>query len=204
MVPGSSTEPRAAPAGRLDRTARRTLLQVARASIEHGLAHGRPLAVDPGRHPPPLAEPGAAFVTLHRGGRLRGCIGSLEAYRPLVVDVAENAYAAAFRDPRFPPLAPEELEDLAIEISVLGPPEPLPAAASEAEAAAMLRPGVDGVILELDGRRGTFLPAVWEQLPDPVLFLRHLKAKAGLPPDGWSPAIRLWRYTTESFGEDEA
>jgi len=118
-----------------------------------------------------------------------------------VRDVAENAYAAAFRDPRFPPLAPQEWEGLAVEISVLGPPEPLPPVASEAEAAALLRPGVDGVILEGEGRRGTFLPAVWGQLPDPRQFLRHLKLKAGLPAEGWSPAWRLWRYATESFGE---
>lgn len=201
MGPGSSTEAAATEGSRLDTAARRMLLEVARASIRHGLDHGRPLPVDPAAFPPPLAEPGAAFVTLHREGRLRGCIGSLEPRRPLVTDVAENAYAAAFRDPRFPPLAPREYEGLEIEISVLGPPEALPPAASEAEAAALLRPGVDGVILEGGGRRGTFLPAVWDQLPDPLQFLRHLRLKAGLPAEGWSPAWRLWRYTTESFGE---
>ncbi len=203
MGPGSSTEARHVPAPRLGPQARRTLLDIARRSIVHGLAHGRPLPVEAGAFPPPLSEPGAAFVTLHHGGRLRGCIGSLEARRPLVTDVAENAWAAAFRDPRFPPLTPAELAGLAVHVSVLGPPEPLPPAASEAEAAALLRPGIDGVILEADGRRGTFLPAVWEQLPDPARFLRHLKLKAGLPQEGWSPSYRLWRYTTESFGEDE-
>lgn len=202
MGPGSSTEaPRRAPT-RLGPEARRTLLDIARRSIVHGLERGRPLPVEPGAFPPPLSEPGAAFVTLHHGGRLRGCIGSLEAHRPLVTDVAENAYAAAFRDPRFPPLTPAELPGLAVHVSVLSPPEPLPPAASEAEAAALLRPGIDGVVLEADGRRGTFLPEVWTQIPDPVQFLRHLKRKAGLPPEGWPPAVRLWRYTTEPFGED--
>nr|WP_297528385.1 AmmeMemoRadiSam system protein A [Thiohalobacter sp.] len=192
----SSTEPR------FDSTRRAELLRLARASILHGLETGRPLAVDPADFDPELAAPGAAFVTLHRQGELRGCIGSLEAHRPLVVDVAENAFAAAFRDPRFPPLAVDEFDDLEIEISVLSPPEPM-AFTDEADLLRQIRPGVDGLILEDMGRRGTFLPSVWAQLPRREDFLAHLKLKAGLPPGHWSPTVRVWRYTTESFAEQQ-
>ncbi len=184
----------------LDAEQRRTLLEIAAASIDYGLAHGRPLAVDSASYPEALQAPGAAFVTLTRGGELRGCIGSLEATRPLVEDVAQNAHAAAFRDPRFPPLSPVERDGLSIHISVLTPPEPLEVDSEEALLAAM-RPGVDGFVLQEGNRRGTFLPSVWESLPEPRDFLRHLKLKAGLPPDHWSDAIRVQRYTVEEFGD---
>ncbi len=196
MAPMSSTEPR------FDSTRRAELLRLARASILHGLETGRPLAVDLADFDPELAAPGASFVTLHRQGELRGCIGSLEAHRPLVVDVAENAFAAAFRDPRFSPLAVDEFDDLEIEISVLSPPEPM-AFTDEADLLRQIRPGVDGLILEDMGRRGTFLPSVWAQLPRREDFLAHLKLKAGLPPGHWSPTVRVWRYTTESFAEQQ-
>ncbi len=181
---------------------RQTLLAVARDSIRHGLEMGQPLRLRPDDFDPELAGPGAAFVTLEHGGNLRGCIGSLEAHRPLVTDVAENAFAAAFRDPRFPPLSPAEFDDLDIHVSVLSPPEPLEFD-SEADLLTKIRPGIDGLIIEDLGRRGTFLPSVWESLPEPVLFWRHLKQKAGLPPDHWSPTLRVYRYTTESFGESD-
>jgi len=183
----------------LDADQRRTLLEVAAASIDHGLAHGRALAVAARDYPEPLGEPGAAFVTLTRGAELRGCIGSLEARRALVEDVAENAYAAAFRDPRFPPLSEGERAELSIHISVLSPPEPV-AFSSEEALLAGLRPGIDGLVLHEGARRGTFLPSVWENLPEPRDFLRHLKLKAGLPPDYWSDSIRVERYTVEEFG----
>lgn len=181
-----------------DEASRRLLKDVARAAIEHGLRHGRPPNPDPADYPPALREPRASFVTLKRGGRLRGCIGSLEAVRPLVVDVAHNAFAAAFQDPRFPPLEAEELNDLDISISVLSPAQPIHFE-SEADLLARLRPGVDGLILSDGGHRGTFLPSVWEQLPEPAAFLAQLKLKAGLPPDYWSPTLRVERYTTESW-----
>ncbi|MFP4132095.1 MAG: AmmeMemoRadiSam system protein A [Thiohalospira sp.] len=150
--------------------------------------------------PPALAEPGAAFVTLQREGRLRGCIGSLEAHRPLGEDVIANAQAAAFRDPRFPPLQPAELPGLHVEISVLSAPEPFPFT-DETDLLARLQPGVDGLILEADaGHRGTFLPAVWESLPEPRDFLAELRRKAGLPADHPLTEVRLWRYTTHAFG----
>jgi hypothetical protein len=193
----SSTE---GPVETLGPAERRALLDLARASIRHGLASHRPLAIDPLDYPAALREPRAVFVTLNREGQLRGCIGHLQACQALAQDVAENAWAAAFRDPRFPPLAADELADLEVHISVLSPPEPL-AVASQAELLARVRPGVDGLILEDDGHRGTFLPAVWESLPRPADFLRHLKIKAGLPPDYWSDALRVARYTAEAFGD---
>jgi len=164
---------------------RRVLLAIARDSIEHGLHEGEPLRLHPEDFDPLLAAP-----------------GSLEAYRPLVTDVAENAFAAAFRDPRFPPLSPAELDDLDIQVSVLSPPEPLEFD-SEADLLAKIRPGIDGLIIEDLGHRGTFLPSVWESLPEPELFWRHLKQKAGLPPDHWSPTLRVYRYTTESFSKKD-
>ncbi len=198
MVPMPSTEHDNDPA-EFDAPERALLLDLARAGIQSGWREGRPLRPDPADYPPHLRAPRAAFVTLERHGRLRGCIGSLKPVRPLVVDVAENAYAAAFRDPRFPPLRPEEWEGLHIDISVLGEPRPLPCR-DEADLLRQLRPGSDGLILEDGLHRATFLPAVWHSLPDPRDFVRQLKIKAGLPADHWSPGIRVYRYTTESFG----
>jgi AmmeMemoRadiSam system protein A len=177
---------------------RRALLDVARDSIAAGLATGRPLAPDPGAFPDALRALRTSFVTLHRAAALRGCIGGLEPLRPLVADVAEHAFAAAFRDPRFPPLAEEELADLALEISVLSPLEPL-AFESEDALLAQLRPGVDGLVIEVDGRRATFLPAVWGEMADAREFVSELKRKAGLAAGFWSPALRARRYTVESL-----
>ncbi len=184
--------------GRLCEEERELLRKVAWESIEHGLRTGRPLAVDVARFPKTLREPGASFVTLNKHGQLRGCIGSLEPVRPLVEDVAYNAFHAAFSDPRFPPLRADELPDIDRHISVLGEPEPMQFT-SEEDLVRQLRPGVDGLILQAGPNRGTFLPAVWESLPDPHDFVTHLKLKAGLPPDYWSDDIRVWRYTTEAF-----
>lgn len=182
---------------------RRQLMETALRSIRSGVERGEAFRPDPGDYPEPLRVPRACFVTLNRRGELRGCIGHLEAVQPLILDVAENAYAAAFRDSRFPPLSPGELEGLEIHISVLTPPVPLPCT-SERDLVSRLRPGVDGLILEEGTRRGTFLPSVWESLPDPESFVRHLKMKAGLPPAHWSEEIRFYRYGTESFGDEAA
>jgi AmmeMemoRadiSam system protein A len=192
-MPSADCEP-------LDPSQRRALLTLARRSIEHGLYEGQPIPVDPCDYAARLAEEGAAFVTLHTKGALRGCIGHLQAVQPLVVDVAENAFAAAFRDPRFPPLTQAELSDLDMEISVLTPSEPL-SFDSEEQLLQMIQPGLDGLILEEGTARGTFLPTVWNSLPQPGDFLRHLKQKAGLRPDHWSDTIRISRYRTESFSE---
>lgn len=147
-----------------------------------------------------LQEKGACFVTLTRNGQLRGCIGSLQAYRPLAEDVYQNARAAAFHDPRFPPLERQELADIRCEVSLLTPPEGL-TFRDEADALAQLRPGIDGVIFEFGLHRSTFLPQVWEQLPDPRQFMAHLKVKAGLPPGFWSDEARLSRYTVSKWRE---
>jgi AmmeMemoRadiSam system protein A len=150
-----------------------------------------------------LEAHGATFVTLTQQGDLRGCVGTLEAHRPLREDVAENALAAAFRDPRFAPLAVEELDRTRIEVSLLSPPAPLPVA-GERDLLARLRPGVDGVVLAWRGRRATFLPQVWEQLPDPQAFLAALKRKAGLASSFWDERIRIARYTVAKFREPVA
>jgi AmmeMemoRadiSam system protein A len=175
----------------------RVLLRIARASLTDALDLGD----DPGGWDDPwLREPGATFVTLWRRGNLRGCVGSILAYRPLLEDVWRNARASAFHDSRFPPVGAGELADLAIEISLLSAPEPVDCSC-EAEALRLLRPGVDGVIFACEERRSTFLPQVWEQLPDPRDFLDHLRAKAGLGRGFWSPEVRLSRYTVLKWEE---
>jgi len=182
----------------LDEQAREILRQVALESIKHGLARARSLPVTPGSFPAPLEEPGAVFVTLEREGQLRGCIGSYLARRPLVEDVAENAYAAAFLDPRFQPLSSGELLGLELHISLLTPPVPVEAQGRD-ELLAILRPGVDGLLLEDPPHRATFLPQVWEALPDPEEFLDHLFMKSGLPMGHWSSTLRFQRYTVLEF-----
>ena len=175
------------------------LLRIARGSIENALGTGPEPKVEEG---PWLREPGATFVTLRRGESLRGCIGSLEATRPLGEDVRRNALAAAFQDPRFPPVQPREWPGITVEVSLLSPPEPLPPV-SEAEALRLLRPGIDGDVFEYGSHRSTFLPQVWEQLPDPRDFLDHLRQKAGLPGGFWAPEVRLSRYGVQKWEEGE-
>jgi AmmeMemoRadiSam system protein A len=140
----------------------------------------------------------ASFVTLQIAGQLRGCIGTLEALRPLALDVFANARSAAFRDPRFAPLTDAEFARLDIHVSILSLPEAM-SFGSEADLIAQLRPGVDGLVLEEGARRGTFLPSVWESLQDPRDFFSQLKRKAGLPEGYWSHTLRVSRYTTQSI-----
>ena len=173
-----------------------TLLAIARAAIRTELGLGGAAS---STHPS-LFAPAATFVTLRAGERLRGCIGSVEARRPLGEDVRANAIAAAFSDPRFPPMAAHECAATTIEVSLLGPSEALPCA-SEDEAVARLQPGIDGVILHCDRHRAIFLPQVWQQLPDPREFLVALMHKAGLPADGWNANMKLRRYTVSKFSE---
>lgn len=176
---------------------RTILLQTARDTIQHCLT--QPIdtfTLDTKDMPAELHQQRACFVTLHIQGHLRGCIGSLQADAPLIVDVVQNAYSAAFRDPRFTPLTAAEFANLTLDISVLSTPQPM-RFSSEADLLAQIRPGVDGLILSDAGHRGTFLPSVWEQLPDKVEFLQHLKVKAGLPTNYWSPTLTVERYTAE-------
>ena len=173
----------------------KTLLAIARAAIESRLS-GATQAPDA----PWLQQSGATFVTLTKDGELRGCIGSLHAARPLVADVAENAVAAAFRDPRFTPMTPAEWAGVRVEVSLLSAPKPM-RFADEADLLAQIRAGEDGLILECDGRRATFLPQVWESIPDKMLFLRELVRKAGLPRDTRLGRCNVWRYTVTKWKE---
>ncbi len=176
-----------------------TLLKLARSEIASKLGHDVSFPAQAGW----LAELGASFVTLTRQGELRGCIGTLEAHRPLGLDVRENAVAAAFRDPRFMPLTRVEFDEIRVEVSVLSPSEVM-VVASEEHALATLRPNVDGVVFEYRHYRSTFLPQVWEQLPEPAEFMAHLKRKAGLPMDFWAEEVRLSRYTVRKWKESSA
>ena len=189
-----------APENVYDEDARQTLREIALASIERGLQSGLALAPDPNDYAMALRAERACFVTLRKKstGELRGCVGGLEARFPLVLAVAESAFNAAFRDPRFAGLHGDELADLDIHVSVLSPLEPLPVA-SERELCDRLRPGIDGLVLADGGHSATFLPDVWENLSEPGRFVRELKKKAGLSPDHWSPSMQVQLYTSESF-----
>lgn len=179
-----------------------------RARVITGLARTALASLFGGPPPAPpegarwLEERRACFVSLHRGGELRGCIGALEPRGTLYQELVSCARAAATRDPRFDPVTLAELPELDVEVSVLSPVEPLPAA-DEAEALRRIRPGVDGLVLQVGGRAATFIPAMWEQLHDPEDFLRHLRRKAGLP-DAWQPGTRLLRFTAERYLEGRA
>ena len=183
-----------------DAGARQTLLAVARQSIHNGVFRGEALPIDSGAYPALLREPKGCFVTLHRGPdhALRGCVGSLQARGPLISEISRSAFHSAFRDPRFPKMSEQELDDLHIHISVLTEPEEM-TFASEEELLAQLRPHVDGVILKEGQRLGTFLPEVWDRFPEPADFLTQLRLKAGLPRNHWSSTLIAERYTTESF-----
>lgn len=176
----------------------RVLVSIARSSIAGSFGIRTSVHDDA----PFLYRPGASFVTLKSGNRLRGCIGSLQAHRTLVEDVKANARAAAFHDPRFAPLSLDEFSATRIEVSVLSLLAPLNFR-SQGHALAQLRPGEDGVVLEFGRHRGTFLPQVWENLPSPASFLGELKRKAGLPADFWDDGIRLFRYTVSKWAESE-
>ncbi len=143
-----------------------------------------------------LGEPRASFVTLTIDSQLRGCCGTLEPARPLLLDVWSNAQASAFRDPRFAPLTVREWQWSSLEVSLLTPSERV-AVASEQQLLVELVPGRDGLVLEWRGMRATFLPKVWEQVAGPRDFLRRLKQKAGLDADFWAADIQVWRYETE-------
>ena len=170
-------------------------LEIAREAIEEGLYNRKSInRAEMVENYPELGEPGATFVTLNLYGGLRGCIGTLAAHRPLIDDLIDNARAAAFRDPRFMPLTMTEFDEVEIEVSLLSMPEPLEYS-STADLKAKIAPGLDGVVLSLNGYRATFLPQVWEELPTFELFFNHLCQKAGL--DGSCleehPKIEIYR-----------
>jgi AmmeMemoRadiSam system protein A len=175
----------------------KVLIPIARATISNAL--GKPYSAT-NEDLPWLHEKGASFVTLTQNQNLRGCIGTLEAHRPLLIDVKANAHAAAFRDPRFSPLTLQELDSTEIEISLLSAMQPL-VFSGEQEALAQLQPGIDGVVFEFGHYRSTFLPQVWEQLPEVEVFMAHLKHKAGLRPEFWNEEVKLYRYSVSKWKE---
>jgi AmmeMemoRadiSam system protein A len=176
---------------------RRVLLQVAEASIDHGLAHGEPPGLDPRRFASELRTTRATFVTLKRSGALRGCIGSLNAWQALIADVSHNAYRAAFGDKRFPPLTADEWHGLDLSVTLLSPAEPM-RIRDEDHLLTQLRPGRDGLIIADGEHRPIFLPQVWGSLPEPRDFVTHLKVKAGLPADHWSATLAASRFAALS------
>ncbi len=179
----------------------KTLLHLAREAMEDAVK-GRTLPpLDMKSLTPQLRENGASFITLTIDDDLRGCIGALEAYQPLAEDVREHAVAAALHDPRFPPVRENELSRIKLEVSRLTAPHPLEYASSE-DLLKKLRPHVDGVILKDDFRRATFLPQVWEKIPDPAEFLSHLCQKMGAKPNLWREAkLQVHVYQVEEFRE---
>ena len=179
-----------------------TLLHVAAASIEFGLEYGKPSPLDETHHNADLQSHGASFVTLKKSNRLRGCVGSSQAYRALVLDTAENAFSAAFKDPRFEPLKAAELDDLSLSIAVLSPSSPM-AFEDEADLLRQLQPGTDGLIIAEGKKRALFLPVVWESLGKAEDFLAHLKIKAGLAKDYWSESFEVRRFITEQVSTQD-
>ena len=176
------------------------LLSIARSAIAETLGLPHAPIEELAQNKPWLQEKAACFVTLTQNGQLRGCIGTLEAHSSLLEDVVHNANAAAFRDSRFSPLVRDEFEETEIEISLLSAMQPL-TFLNEQDALTQLRPGVDGVLFESGQHRSTFLPQVWQQLPDSKTFMAHLKAKAGLSSDFWSDEVKLYRYTVTKWKE---
>ncbi len=179
---------------------RKTLIYVARKSIAHGVRAQEPLPLEPSDYPDPLGAVRCSFVTLRIAGKLRGCMGSLTPQRPLVQDVAYNAYSSSARDPRFSAVTEPEVNELQIHLSVLSEAVPLEFESRD-ELFALIRPGIDGLILRSSGRSGTLLPAVWQSLPEVQPFWDQLLKKAGLPEGYWDDDLAVLRYTTESFGE---
>ena len=174
------------------------LLSLARAAIAREIGRARPAPDDLAW----LRELGACFITLTQENKLRGCIGTLQAHRPLGEDVKANAVAAAFRDPRFKPLTVSEFDAIDVEISLLSVLAPV-TFNDEADALSQLRAGIDGVVFQYGHHKSTFLPQVWKDLADPAEFMAHLKYKAGLPPDFWDREVKLSRYTVTKWCESE-
>lgn len=180
----------------LSKSNKKILLDLAYQSIKTGLETRHPLNINLRDYSAELVQQRATFVTLEKNKQLRGCIGMLKAVLPLAEDIAENAFSAAFKDPRFPQVDSSELDQLEIHLSILSPSEAIEFR-SEEDLIAQIRPNIDGLILESGLRRGTFLPSVWQSIPTSIQFLQHLKQKAGLAKNYWSDQIKVYRYTTE-------
>jgi AmmeMemoRadiSam system protein A len=174
------------------------LFALADLGVRSGLAGQRAPHVDPETLVPALRQPQGAFVTIEVDGELNGCIGSIVPVAPLGVAVPELAWKAAFADPRLPALTAAEYASAELKLSVLTPLEPIPAD-SEAELLAHLEVGKDGLLIRSGAADATFIPAMWHKLPDPVAFLRHLEAKAGLRPGHWPGNMEAWRYQSSDY-----
>jgi len=177
------------------------MLRMAREAIEYRVRGEKLPPIQTTSLTPNLSEQGATFVTLTIGGQLRGCIGTLEAYQPLADDVREHAIAAAFEDPRFPPLSEDELSRIQIEVSRLTRPIPLEYKDAD-DLLSKLRPSVDGVLIKDGLRRATFLPQVWEKIPDPSEFMDNLCYKMGAAHHHWrNKHLDVFTYQVEEFHE---
>lgn len=174
------------------------LIDIAENSINSGLLNNRPASIDDDAIEGILSQPLGSFVTLTKSEELRGCMGCLETSLPLARSVSTNAFNAAFRDPRFPKVNKEEMDSIEIEISILSEMRPVEVE-SRKELVDLLIPQVDGLLIEDGSRRATFLPQVWEKLPDPESFIGNLMMKAGLPASHWSTGIKVHRYHTVSI-----
>ena len=194
-----STDIMTASASELSAADANLLLDIARQALSEAVANDREWEPDLNELPPALREPGACFVTLTTAGALHGCIGSVEARRPLAVDVAHNAGAAALRDPRFPPLRAAELDTVEIEVSVLSPLQPV-SYRDINDLTRKVRPHIDGVLATRGWQRGLLLPQVWEKLPDPHEFLAHVALKAGASPAIYAdPATQVYTFQVHSY-----
>ena len=184
----------------LDDDHRAALLAVATDTVDRGLIDRRRVLPEPGDDPA-LVQGAATFVTLERGEALLGCIGTLEATEPLVVNVARNAWSAAFADPQLPSITPDDFAVMRVRVSVLSPLSPVKAR-SWRDVQRHVVPGVDGLLVEAPGHRATLLPSAWEKVPDRAQFLDVLWHKAGLAPRDWLPGTKVRRYTTEELSAD--
>jgi AmmeMemoRadiSam system protein A len=201
--PGGVVNDKSAHAAVVSPEDKRYLLGLARKTLEEVVRHGREPVVEAPDVSERLRQPSGAFVTLEKNGQLRGCIGHIQPREPLYRAVIDNAHSAAMRDTRFSPVTPEELASIEVEVSVLTVPQPLEFSSPE-DLLNQLTPHQDGLVLTVGFRRSTFLPQVWEKLPDKVKFLQHLSTKAGLPPNGWrDPQAVVTTYRVIAFKESE-
>lgn len=174
------------------------ILRAAMQSVSYAMKNGKTPKVDIPSFPPALREHRATFVTINKNGQLRGCIGTLQAHQPLIVDIVENAYKAAMKDSRFPPIQEDEAPALDLSVSLLSPFQEM-SFSNEADFIRQLRPKTDGLVIADQGKRSVFLPQVWESIPNPKQFVSHLKQKAGLPAGHWSASFQAWRFTATSL-----
>lgn len=186
------------PSSELTLRDKKVLLETARHAIQYGLLYNKAPTMELEKYSPKIQAHGASFVTLKETNQLRGCIGTLDAYRPLIQDIAENAYAAAFKDPRFPAVKHIEEPLIHISVSILSAAEEI-TFKSEKDLLEQLRPNQDGLILKYKKNKGTFLPSVWKQLNTPTSFLNQLKLKAGLAENFWHDEIQISRYSSDTI-----